>query len=277
MDADTKSLLFNVIGGIIVSVLTAIYISACHRLRSYHLQRLLGFQFKSETDVRIAYGQLLLIPVTDKNKQPIKRPYIKPPRRGGVPLTESYSMEHPISECEVRASTYISTLLGRAGNLRPVLISDIEASSLLDSNFISFGGPGSNYKTADALASSANIFIRMSVNEYSLPTGIRLPFTCTNEADHGFILRITPPEFPTRSWIVCAGLGEWGTSGSAWFLANKWQELIERIHPFAYQSDIMHIPDFMAMIRVRPGQDQSASIVALYRNEKGQTKTVMGA
>jgi hypothetical protein len=51
MDADTKSLLFNVIGGIIVSVLTAIYISACHRFRSYHLQRLLGFQFKTDTEI----------------------------------------------------------------------------------------------------------------------------------------------------------------------------------------------------------------------------------
>ncbi len=35
MDADTKSLLFNVIGGIIVSVLTAIYVGARHRFRSY--------------------------------------------------------------------------------------------------------------------------------------------------------------------------------------------------------------------------------------------------
>jgi hypothetical protein len=68
----------------------------------------------------------------------------------------------------------------------------------------------------------------MSLNGFSLPTGVNLPFTCSNEADHGFILRITPPEFPTRSWIVCAGLGEWGTSGSSWFLANKWQELVEK-------------------------------------------------
>jgi hypothetical protein len=277
MDADTKSLLFNVIGGIIVSVLTTIYIGARHRFRSYHLQRLLGFQFKTDTEIRMAYGQLLLSSLTDQSGKPITHPYIKPSRRGGAPLTESYSIEHPISECEVRSSTYISTLLGRPGNLHPILVSDTEASSLLDSNFISFGGPGSNYKTADALASDANIFIRMSVDGYSLPTGVKLPFTCTSEADHGFILRITPPEFPARSWIVCAGLGEWGTSGSSWFLANKWQELIERIHPLAYRSGLMHIPDFMAMIRVRPGQDQSASMVALYRNDKGQIKTIIQA
>ena len=64
---------------------------------------------------------------------------------------------------------------------------------------------------------------------------------------------------------------------SPWFLANKWQELIERIYPMAYWSGVMHMPDFMAMIRVRPGQDQSARMVALYRNDKGQIKTVIQA
>ena len=274
MDADTKSLLFNVIGGIIVSVLTAIYIAIRYRFKSYHLQRLLGFHFKKDTEIRLAYGQLSLIPLTDASGRRITHPYIKPPRRGNTPLTQSYSIEHPVSECEVRASTYIAALLGLPGKLHPLLVSDADASSLLDSNFISFGGPGSNYKTADALASEANIFIRLSLGGVSLFTGTDFPYTCSNEADHGFILRITPPEFPTRSWIVCAGLGEWGTSGSAWFLANKWQELIERIYPVAYWSGIMQIPDFMAIIRVRPGQDQSARIVALYRKDKGQIKTV---
>ncbi|MFH1081301.1 MAG: hypothetical protein V1766_13770, partial [Pseudomonadota bacterium] len=231
MDADTKSILFNVIGGIIVSALTAIYVSARHRFRSYHLQRLLGFQFKTDTEIRIAYGQLLLPPLTDQSGRQITHPYIKPLRRGGAPSGESYSIENPISGGDVRALTYIAALLGLPGKLRPLLVSDTEASSLLDSNLISCGGPGSNYKSEDTLASEANIFIRMSPNGFSLPTGVNLPFTCSNEADHGFILRITPPEFPTRSWIVCAGLGEWGTSGSSWFLANKWQELVERIYP----------------------------------------------
>lgn len=276
MDTDTKSLLFNVIGGIIVSVLTAIYVGVRHRFRSYHLQRLLGFQFKADTEIKMAYGQLLL-PPSDQSGRPITHPYIKPPRRGGAPSGESYSIEHPISECEVRASTYIATLLGLPGNLRPLLVSDTEASFLLDCNFISFGGPGSNYKTTDALSSEANIFIRMSPNGFSLPTGENFPLTCSNEADHGFILRITPPEFPSRSWIVCAGLGEWATSGSSWYLANKWQELIKKIYPLAYWSGVIHIPDFMAMIRVRPGYDQSARMVALYRNYKGQIKTVVQA
>jgi hypothetical protein len=52
-------------------------------------------------------------------------------------------------------------------------------------------------------------------------------------------------------WLACAGLDEWGTSGAAWFLANKWANLNQRAgsRPFA------------AVVRVRPGQDQSAELV----------------
>jgi hypothetical protein len=92
MNADTKSLLYNVVGGIIVSVLTTIYIGVRHRFRSYHLQRLLGFQFKTDTEIRIVYGQLLLQPLKDPYGKPICYPYIKPPRRGSAALNESYSM-----------------------------------------------------------------------------------------------------------------------------------------------------------------------------------------
>jgi hypothetical protein len=276
MNPDIKSILYNIIGGIIVSILTALYIGAHYRIRLYHLQRLLGFKFKPKTTVTITYGQFLLPPLTNQSGQIIAHPYVKTPRHGGaIPLVGSYSIEHPVSECEVRASTYIAMLLGRPKNLQPQLFSDVEVSSVLDSNFVSFGGSGSNYKTADILASRSNIFIRMAHTGFSLPSGESLPFSCSRAADHGFILRIIPPEFPTRSWIVCAGLGEWGTSGAAWFLANKWTELIRSIHPIAYRSGIMRIPDFLAIIRVVPGQDQSDCMAALYRNDRGQIKRIM--
>lgn len=278
MDPGVKSILYNVLGGIIVSFLTAIVVTMRYLLRGYQLQRLLGFQFHPQTKIRIAYGQLLLPPVHDASGKIITHPYVKAPRRGGaVPLQGVYSIEHPISECEVRAFTYLAGLFGLQRGVNPMLVSDVDADSILDSTFLSIGGPGSNYKTADILASEANIFIRMAHNSFSLPSGETLPFTCSREADHGFILRIRPPEFTDRSWIVCAGLGEWGSSGSAWFIAHKWQELIKRINPVAYYSVVMHIPDFMAMIRVLPGQDQSARIVALYRNHNGQIKNVIQA
>lgn len=274
MDADTKSILFNVYGGAIVSICTAILIKIKHWFYRFHLQRLLGFYFRPNTDVRLVYGQFMLPDLFDANGNRITHPYIKVPRRN-IPQGQSFSIEHPVSECEVRASVYISSLLGSFKKPQTILTSDIQVDSLLDSNFISFGGSGSNFKTADILASEANIFIRDTGGGLSLIGGGNFPNLCTAQVDHGFILRITPPGFSGRSWIACVGLGEWGTSGSAWYLAHRWTRLIKRINLMAYYFGTMRIPDFMAIIRVTPGQDQSAGLVGLYRNDHGRSSRVI--
>ena len=53
--------------------------------------------------------------------------------------------------------------------------------------------------------------------------------------DYGIILKIHPQQFRDRTWFVCAGLDEWGTSGAAWYLAKKWKELYKfaKNSPFA--------------------------------------------
>jgi hypothetical protein len=141
MNSDVKSPIFNVVGGIIVAFLMWLNVKGSHRLRSFHLQRLLGFQFKTDTEIRMVYGQLLLARLPGLSG--ITHPYVKAPRRGGAqPLAGSFSIVHPVSECEVRASTYIASLIGLPGNLHPLLVSDTEVSSILDSSFISFGGGG---------------------------------------------------------------------------------------------------------------------------------------
>lgn len=272
---DARSLLWNVVGGIIVSILTGLFFFFRYRLRAYHLQRLIGFRFKRAAEVRIIYGQLLLPVIRDPQGNRISHPYVKPERRGGaLPLQGTYSIEHPVSECEVRASTYLASLFGLRGILQTSVASDMESDQLLDSNLVSLGGPGSNYKTADILASVANIFIRMTHTGLTLPNGQKLPYGCTNEIDHGFILRITPPDFPDRSWIVCAGLGEWGTSGTAWYLAHQWRRLARSISPSAYWSGVIKIPDFLAIVRVIPGQDQSAHVEAIYRKRSNRPQKV---
>jgi hypothetical protein len=276
MNDDIKAILYNVLGGILASAVTAIFILCRHRLKSFHLQRLLGFRFRKGTDVRITYGQLTLPPLQDSSGKLITHPYIKKPRRGSPPPTnQSYSMENAISECEVRASTYLTTILALPGSIRPVLVSDNDADALLDCNFIALGGPGFNYKTADILASPANSFVEMKLSGFSLIGGEPLPLVCNQEIDHGIILRITPTQFRNRSWIACAGLGEWGTSGTAWFLANKWRELLSAVHPVAYRLGFVSIPDFLAVIRVTRFQDQSAQIAALYRRSGDSIRKVI--
>src|SRR4029077_3084330 len=128
MNADFKSILWNVVGGVLVSLLTSAYFYSRHRLRSYHLQRLIGFSFKPSTEVRITYGQLFLAPQTDYQGNLITHPYLKAPRIGRAhPLEGTYSIQHPVSERDVRASTYMASLFGTRGTLRTLLVSDTEA------------------------------------------------------------------------------------------------------------------------------------------------------
>lgn len=70
--------------------------------------------------------------------------------------------------------------------------------------------------------------------------------------DYGIILKINPAQFPGRTWIACAGMGEFGTSGAAWFLSKKWPEL-ERLAQGA--------GSFFALLAVEPGKDESAVLV----------------
>lgn len=262
MNQDIKSILYNILGGIIVSILTAVLIYLRQKCRRFHLQRLLSFRLRPDTEVKIVYGQLTLPTVHHPNGQAITYPYVKSLRNGdALPLQGTFSITHPVSECEVRASAYLTSVLSYPGTTCSQIVSDVDANALPDSNLITLGGPGSNYKTADILASPANLFIRMAHNGFFLISGENLPFVCDETTDYGFILRITPTQFPQRSWIACSGLGEWGTSGSAWFLATKWRELLRIISPLAYFSGLMPLPDFVASIKITRGQDQSAEIV----------------
>jgi hypothetical protein len=65
-------------------------------------------------------------------------------------------------------------------------------------------------------------------------------------------LKIHPKQFPGRVWIACAGKGEWGTSGSAWFLANRWKEIVKQLS---------NTDRFVCVIEVERLKDQSATLV----------------
>ena len=262
------------LGGIIVSVLTALFVTFRYRLTSYHLQRLLGFRFAPDT-CSYYLRSVLAAGVTRSIEQNYHPSICESSETKGVPCLCRAALPWSIRLVNARfaPSTYIASLLGKRGTLRPLFVSDIEANSLWTATLFRWVDPDRTTKR-QTFWSSPEIFLFVCPRRLCLPSGQELPYTCGRDADHGFILRVTPPEFRKRSWIVCAGLGEWGSSGSAWYLANRWETLITLIHPWAYRAGFMPIPDFLAIIRVVPGQDQSARLEALYRKSKGQTKKV---
>ena len=275
MNTDVRALIQNVIGGVLVALLAFLYMKARGRFQCFHLNRILGTVISKDRAPAIVYGQLSLPPIINHGVS-ITHPYVKVPRRGGpMPLQESYSIEHPVSECEVRASTHIAGLFGQVKVRKMRLISDMTAIESNDGSFVALGGPGSNYKTADILACDSNIFVRMQNNGLALTSGAHLPYDATFERDHGFILRVRSPYFRRHSLIVCAGIGEWGTSGAAWFLTKKWKELMKCGDSWRTGWGFLRQPDFLAIIKVTRGQDDSASLVAYYRKERGQVRRIV--
>lgn len=175
-------------------------------------------------------------------------PYMKPEGLTGG----CFSISRPVSGSEVRCVSYLASAIGNNVGSTPTVRSDLETRHLLDLDFISFGGPNSNLKTADCQSNDGNRLARLDQNQntfVNLVTQQRL-LEFEPGFDYGLILKIRPIQFPKRVWMACAGIGEWGTSGAAWFLANKWREIKSRAE---HRS-------FAIVVRVRPGQDQSAQI-----------------
>ncbi len=83
-------------------------------------------------------------------------PYINAARRYSALPSQHKSIEHPVSEGEIRASTYLAQMFGLRGVLRQLLVSDVQCETIPDSNFVALSG--SNYKTEDILPSRENLF-----------------------------------------------------------------------------------------------------------------------
>lgn len=269
-DEDVRSLVLNVVGGFLASLVTAIAIWFYVRFQSFSLDRVLGGKPSRSSAPAIVYGQLSL---------PLQGPagiitlflYAKTPRKAGPPpKPQTFRMDHPVSECEVRASNYLARMLGKAKAADTRLVSDVVAVEGNDGSFIALGGPGSNFKTEDILVCDTNIFVAQTSAFFPDDPQITPSYRGTLAQDYGFILRIRSPFFPSESLIVCAGRGEWGTSGAAWFLANKWQEL--RRHGDAWKAGkgFLRQPDFFAVVKVTEGQDDSATLVNFYNKKRGK-------
>jgi len=218
-----------------------------------HLRnRLIGTRFKQvfgrgvdKPGFALVYGELALT-----SQSPM--PYTKP---GGNPHAR-FSISRPVSQCELRAASYLASSIGNGTGCTPALRSDNDVRPILDLDFISFGGPLSNFKTEDCQVNDNNllaIFDQPNTRFLDRKTGNVLAAYADPTFDYGLILKLHPKQFPGRVWLACAGFGEWGTSGAAWYLANRWMEIRERAkdRPFA------------AVIRVRVQQDESAECLVI--------------
>ena len=165
-----------------------------------------------------------------------------------------YSASSAVSISEAISIAYLTKTIALKASSTPSISSDEEIDKELDISFVSFGFT-SNNKTIDVLENKGNKYLQY--NQEAIRFSLEHEYTVEPGKHYGFILKIHPTQFNDRVWIACGGYGEWGTSGSAWFLANKWQILYKKAKnkPFA------------ALIKVNTGKDQSAELVAVNTDE----------
>lgn len=251
-----KQILFNLPGGVVAGLITVGILESYRKIFSllnrHRFKQVFGEDILKGSNFHLIYAQLGLVPVHNKQGNVVTHPYVKP---GEESSGARFSIERPVSSCEVRAAKYLAEIIGAESRQAPTLSSDYDLRGQLDISFVSFGGPLSNYKTRDAIGNDGNQLIAFDNNFLSKKSG-RIVVSPDQGFDYGLILKVHPTQFPERVWLVCAGIGEWGTSGAAWYLAHNWKEI------YRYSKK----KPFAIIVRVRPRQDESAEPIVKVKN-----------
>lgn len=253
------NLALNVIGGILAGLGFSLWHTIAQNFTKRRFKQIFGLNAINE-GITLVYEEMAL------PFQGVTHPYCKP---GGETAGRHFSISRPIPVASVRAVSYLSNTIGKFLGRSPALRSDIEIRNFLDLDFICFGGPFSNIMTETCMANGGNrlVIFDQNVNQFKSKSDGQPIVKFDPRFDYGLILKLHPVQFPERVWIACAGINERGTSGTAWYLANRWQELRSKTadKPFA------------AIFRVEPdvhsGRDQSAELlkIIVLKGEKTET------
>lgn len=249
------NLITNFIAGIFIFLLGLFWPVIPKSIRKYRLKKFFGPSIFSDKFV-IVYGTLQdPRPRVDDVGNPTMRFHKK--FRNGTVISLAGPHENIVGDCEIRASGYLLQSIGKVREQMITVKSDIEAYEDLNFTFICLGSPASNQVTGFALREPRNQFLNFiqenqNVFIVSIPDKKKYKF---ERKDRALILRIRNERFPKHYFFVCAGLGEWGTSGASWYLATHWEDLYKE-----FKED-----DFGIVVEVDIGVDSSASRIATVR------------
>ncbi|HUX58249.1 MAG TPA: hypothetical protein VMV77_14840 [Bacteroidales bacterium] len=249
---DLKSLGINLLGGALVILLDRTYLYLRKKLRYYRYKKIFGKDIAD--DFYIVYGKMLLKTLYDKDGQVEQWPYEK--ANGAI-----FRISEPVSFTETKSAKFISESIAKNAKSTPTIISDEEIKNKLDISYCSIGGYN-NHKTIDIMHAENNFYIDYDLVGGKIVSKLnpKKSFQIDKKYDYAVIIKLKNRSFPKRTQICVAGLGESGTSGASWFIANKWELLLKR----AKQND------FGAIIRIEFNKDESSEIIELltYRDYK---------
>jgi hypothetical protein len=158
--------------------------------------------------------------------------FLSPMSEINRPLYANATNLSTINSCATtRAMGHLVYSFGKNVKLPPIMDSEVDIDNKMDLSFISIGGL-TNMKTCDLLEDVSH-FLKFSGESILWRNEILV--TAGNNVDYAFIIKTHPKSNPERTWLCCAGVGEWGTSGAAWYLARKWKDVHKwaKKNPFA--------------------------------------------
>jgi hypothetical protein len=243
---DLKSLGINLLGGVLVILLDRLYLYQRKKLKAYRFKKIFGEDI--DNNFYVVYGKMLLKTPYKSNGQIEEWPYAK---LSGI----SFKVSEPVSFTETKSAKYISDSIFKNTRSASTIISDEEIKNKLNISYCSFGGYN-NHKTIDILRAENNYYVNLDIANGAKivsKTNLTKEYRIDNENDYAVIIKLKNKKFPNRTQICVAGLGESGTSGASWFLANKWEVLLKRVQR----------KNFGCIIKVTIGKDESGEIVDL--------------
>lgn len=259
MDLETKKIGFlkitdlisGVTGSLIATFLAYIFIKFRENLSKYKIKKLLGKDAKlfGKNKYYLIYPEFIL----KKNIQSLNSDFLY--QNEYIPDYDIYASKL-LSKCDVKASNYIHSELFSVNNIKSEFILDSEFKNLKNKNIslLSIGSSRSNAATKEILEDKNNIFMNIENEIDDL-------YKKDSTYNYSYILKLKPHQFDGKVWIVCAGLGEDGTSGSSWYLANKYKNILKFIYCQKFFIDLFNSGSFVAYLKTKTGEDYSTEMV----------------
>jgi len=241
MAQELWDIIWNIVGGLIVAFLIFFFQWVRQKTKRKKFKKVFGNDSDNFYIVYPSYE-------APKNSSFPKSPS-KVPRRKYTTV----NLTTINSNASTRSISHLSYIFGKYSKSLPQIKSDVDLDQQMDISFLSVGGLN-NYKPLDVLDNTANIFLEFGNGGIQSKTSSESIANVAGKHDFGLILKIHPENNPNRAWLCVAGLGEWGTSGAAWWLSRYWKT----IHKQAKEKP------FACVTKTIYGSDDSTSLVHLF-------------
>jgi hypothetical protein len=258
------NLAINLVAGVIIFLAGFFWPRIPKSIKMYRLKKFFGNSVLTER-FAIVYGTLQdPRPRFDPAGKPLLR--FRKEFKDGKIADIVGPFENIVGECEIRATGYLAQNIGKVREQTISILSDIKAYNDINSSFIAIGSPSSNDISGFIMRETANQFYNFTqvgnqvFIEAIMDKKRYLGFQPPAYKDCAVLMRIRNDRFPEHFLFVCAGLGEWGSSGASWFLATHWENLYKE-----FKND-----NFALILEVDVRSDTSTKRIASLRKSSAE-------